>query len=121
MSAPPGCRGYWQYSLIAPGQLTAGKASRGNFEAANRMAIEEPKQMVDPKLHCSLCGRSEDDAKHLIAGPEVNVCDDCVLCMAEILAGQHPEWRDTAIERISRSSDWGHSLLSNRTANDFVL
>jgi ATP-dependent Clp protease ATP-binding subunit ClpX len=37
----------------------------------------------DPnKMCCSFCGKSADDARKLIAGPGVNICDECVsLCM----------------------------------------
>ncbi|MBN2259614.1 MAG: ATP-dependent Clp protease ATP-binding subunit ClpX [Clostridiales bacterium] len=34
------------------------------------------------KLRCSFCGKSQDQVKRLIAGPDVYICDECVhLCM----------------------------------------
>jgi ATP-dependent protease Clp ATPase subunit len=63
--------------------------------------------IVAQKLYCALCGQSEDDAKCLLAGPEVNVCDQCILGMAEILASQYPEWRDMAIERLTKAHEIG--------------
>ena len=33
------------------------------------------------KLHCSFCGKSQDEVKKLIAGPSVYICNECVdLC-----------------------------------------
>ena len=36
-------------------------------------------------LYCSFCGRSQDEANQLIAGPTVYVCDARVSLCAEIL------------------------------------
>jgi len=38
---------------------------------------------------CSFCGKGEDDAARLIAGPGVFICDECVALCNEILA-EHP-------------------------------
>ena len=29
-------------------------------------------------LRCSLCGKSQNDVRKLIAGPNVSICDECV-------------------------------------------
>ncbi len=40
----------------------------------------------DMKLHCSFCGKSEDQVKKLIYGPGgAYICDDCVRICAEII------------------------------------
>lgn len=39
----------------------------------------------DSKLKCSFCGKSQDQVKKLIAGPEVFICDECVELCNEIL------------------------------------
>ncbi|MGA7713199.1 MAG: ClpX C4-type zinc finger protein [Rhizomicrobium sp.] len=41
------------------------------------------------KLHCSFCGKSEDEIKKLAAGPGgIHICNECVeLCM-EIMRGE---------------------------------
>ena len=41
--------------------------------------------MTDTKeqktLHCSFCGKNQDEVKKLIAGPSVYICNECVdLC-----------------------------------------
>ncbi|HOP85760.1 MAG TPA: ATP-dependent Clp protease ATP-binding subunit ClpX [Syntrophorhabdaceae bacterium] len=37
------------------------------------------------KLHCSFCGKSQDEVKKLIAGPMVYICDECVGLCNEII------------------------------------
>ena len=39
----------------------------------------------DDKLNCSFCGKTQDQVKKLIAGPEVYICDECVELCNEIL------------------------------------
>lgn len=39
----------------------------------------------DSRLKCSFCGKSQDQVKKLIAGPEVYICDECVELCNEIL------------------------------------
>ncbi len=36
-------------------------------------------------LVCSFCGKSQDEAKKLIAGPEVYICDECIALCADII------------------------------------
>ncbi|MDI9562468.1 MAG: ATP-dependent Clp protease ATP-binding subunit ClpX [Pseudomonadota bacterium] len=37
------------------------------------------------KLHCSFCGKSQDEVKKLIAGPMVYICDECIGLCNEII------------------------------------
>ena len=39
----------------------------------------------DIRLKCSFCGKTQDQVKKLIAGPEVYICDECVDLCNEIL------------------------------------
>jgi len=39
----------------------------------------------DSRLKCSFCGKTQDQVKKLIAGPEVYICDECVDLCNEIL------------------------------------
>jgi hypothetical protein len=38
-------------------------------------------------LHCSFCNKGQNDVRRLIAGPGVNICDECVDTCADIMAG----------------------------------
>ena len=32
-------------------------------------------------LHCSFCGKSQDEVERMIIGPGVNICNECItLC-----------------------------------------
>ena len=39
----------------------------------------------DSRLQCSFCGKTQDQVKKLIAGPDVYICDECVELCNEIL------------------------------------
>lgn len=39
---------------------------------------------------CSFCGRSEEQAKKLIAGVSAFICDQCVALCSEVLAANGP-------------------------------
>lgn len=38
-----------------------------------------------PQFRCSFCGKSQDQVRKLIAGPEVYICDDCIGLCNEII------------------------------------
>ena len=40
----------------------------------------------DTKIRCSFCGKTEDQVRKLIAGPDgAYICDDCVAICSEII------------------------------------
>jgi len=45
-----------------------------------------PDHPADNDPHCSFCGKRHDEVYKLIAGPRVNICDECVNRCYEILA-----------------------------------
>ncbi len=51
----------------------------------------------DSKLKCSFCGKSQDQVKKLIAGPEVFICDECVELCNEILDEEFFEMKEKAV------------------------
>lgn len=42
-------------------------------------------------LHCSFCGKSQDEVRKLIAGPTVYICDECIELCNEIIAEETEE------------------------------
>jgi ATP-dependent Clp protease ATP-binding subunit ClpX len=42
-------------------------------------------------LYCSFCGKSEREARKIIVGPEVFICNECVLLCVEFLREQAPD------------------------------
>ncbi len=52
----------------------------------------------DSRLKCSFCGKTQDQVKKLIAGPEVYICDECVDLCNEILDEEFLENKETEAE-----------------------
>lgn len=44
-----------------------------------------PKNEENSQIKCSFCGKSQDEVKRLIAGPDVYICDECVQLCGEII------------------------------------
>ena len=60
----------------------------------------------DTRLKCSFCGKTQDQVKKLIAGPEVYICDECVELCNEILDEEFLDTiNHTVFECFSRSHD----------------
>ncbi len=49
----------------------------------------------DSRLKCSFCGKTQDQVKKLIAGPEVYICDECVDLCNEILDEEFFETKES--------------------------
>ncbi|MBF6056923.1 MULTISPECIES: ATP-dependent Clp protease ATP-binding subunit ClpX [Thiomicrorhabdus] len=45
----------------------------------------------DKTLHCSFCGKGQDEVRKLIAGPSVYICDECVELCNDILREEFGE------------------------------
>jgi ATP-dependent Clp protease ATP-binding subunit ClpX len=51
--------------------------------------MPDNKAAMPAKLHCSFCGKSEDEIKKLAAGPAgVHICDECVAVCQVIMHGE---------------------------------
>ena len=46
-----------------------------------------------PGLRCSFCGKSQEEVRKLIAGPDVYICDECIALCNEILVEEEGEYR----------------------------
>lgn len=46
-------------------------------------------------LHCSFCGKSQDEVKKLIKGPDIFICNECVDLCVDILRAEEVEKRET--------------------------
>ena len=63
-----------------------------------------PKRDDTDILKCSFCGKTQDQVKKLIAGPEVYICDECVELCNEILDDEFMNSKDKEVEN-SNSKD----------------
>ena len=43
---------------------------------------------MKPLITCSFCGKSKDDVRLMVQGPNVNICDECVDLCSGIIAGK---------------------------------
>ena len=59
--------------------------------------------MADNDPCCGWCQRSGGAVKHLLAGPGIAICDECLSDLSAILVEQHSDWRDAQIARLSKS------------------
>ena len=41
------------------------------------------------KLHCSFCGKTQDQVKKLVAGPNVYICDECIDLCSDIIEEEY--------------------------------
>ena len=57
------------------------------------------------RLKCSFCGKTQDQVKKLIAGPEVFICDECVELCNEILDEEFFEAKERKGEKESKASE----------------
>jgi len=67
------------------------------------------------KLFCSFCGKSQNDVKKLIAGPNVFICDECVELCADILKDE-----DTKGGRGEAQAIMSPSAI-NAVLDDYVI
>lgn len=51
-------------------------------------------------LNCSFCGKSQEDARKLIAGPAVSICDECVSLCNDIIAEEVAK-EESALRKFS--------------------
>ena len=76
------------------------------------------------KLHCSFCGKSEDEIKKLAAGPSgIFICDECVAVCQAIMQGEEAG----SMLRISVSGggcsgfQYGFDVVKKPAADDLVI
>ena len=57
------------------------------------------------RLKCSFCGKTQDQVKKLIAGPDVFICDECVELCNEILDEEFFEQKDKTGEKAEKKTE----------------
>ena len=61
--------------------------------------------MDDSRLKCSFCGKTQEQVKKLIAGPDVYICDECVELCNEILDEEFLENKDKTEDKETKETD----------------
>ena len=65
----------------------------------------------DDKLKCSFCGKTQDQVKKLIAGPEVYICDECVELCNEILDEEFFEGKEKEASKGGDASEKAENAI----------
>ena len=60
---------------------------------------------ANDRLKCSFCGKTQDQVKKLIAGPDVYICDECVELCNEILDEEFFEQKDKDKDKTGKETD----------------
>lgn len=55
--------------------------------------------------HCSFCGKNGDEVKHLISGPDVNICNECVNLCTDILNENTPDYAPLTMSDVPKPRD----------------
>ena len=53
-------------------------------------------------LHCSFCGKNQNEVPKLIAGPSVFICDECVDLCNEIISDELEEKSSKSNEKLPK-------------------
>ena len=61
--------------------------------------------MDDSRLKCSFCGKTQEQVKKLIAGPDVYICDECVELCNEILDEEFLDNKEKTEEKETKQTD----------------
>ncbi len=67
------------------------------------------------QLQCSFCGKSQDQVKRLIAGPNVYICDECVALCNEIISEEIHDHHDLDLTDLPKPAEIYEIL------NDYVI
>lgn len=54
------------------------------------------------QLQCSFCGKTQDQVKRLIAGPNVYICDECITLCNEIISDEMEDVEDLELEDLPK-------------------
>ncbi len=49
------------------------------------------KNKTEKEIKCSFCGKTQEEAFKIVAGPGVNICDECIILCSEILNADDKE------------------------------
>ncbi|MCX7026979.1 MAG: ATP-dependent Clp protease ATP-binding subunit ClpX [Spirochaetes bacterium] len=63
---------------------------------------KKPDSSTEPEAFCSFCGKSSSFAKKMIAGPGVNICDECVEICQQILREEEQKISASFLEEVPR-------------------
>jgi ATP-dependent Clp protease ATP-binding subunit ClpX len=66
------------------------------------MAKTRKPEQAEPEAFCSFCGKSSAFAKKMIAGPGVNICDECIQVCGQILLEEEQKVSSAFLEDVPK-------------------
>lgn len=69
----------------------------------------------NPNIHCSFCGKSQDDVKKMIAGSDVYICNECIELSTRILEEELREEQDSELLEVKTPKEMFDHL------NEYVI
>ena len=60
---------------------------------------------------CAFCGKNHDEVPALIAGPKVDICDECVAILQDILQTDGAKAKDVLVKAGNQTSNASHLKL----------
>ena len=66
-------------------------------------------------IHCSFCGKSQDQVKKIIAGPDVYICNECVCLLYTSDAADERSSVDLGGRRIIKKKKTRHRISDDTT------
>ena len=69
----------------------------------------------NPNIHCSFCGKSQDDVKKMIAGSDVYICNACIELSTRILEEELKEEQDSEMLEVKTPKEMFDHL------NEYVI
>lgn len=66
------------------------------------MAKTRKPEEAQPEAFCSFCGKSSAFAKKMIAGPGVNICDECVQVCGQILLEEEQKISSSFLQEVPK-------------------
>lgn len=67
------------------------------------------------QIQCSFCGKSQEQVKRLIAGPNVYICDECVALCQEIISEEVDGFAEVDLDNLPKPSE------INEILNQYVI
>lgn len=67
------------------------------------------------QIQCSFCGKSQEQVKRLIAGPNVYICDECVALCQEIISEEVDGFADVDLDNLPKPTE------INNILNQYVI
>ncbi len=77
-----------EWLVAGDGVHICAECSRLAVECVEEQRQAQPSDPEAGLLRCSFCAKAQLEVEKLIAGPEVHICDECVVLCHEILADQ---------------------------------